>query len=221
MHLSAFKDCVRVDDLNKKIQLVSYNAKEKGFKKEDWFRVDGSELPNLRYTLTVSKRGYVYINFFTYQLGNLYGLALGRAGSDEIRSVVKPKYLNYYIIHPLLWLAQRVDGCFDVYTHGNLTLTNVFEYEMLGFDTCFTLIRLDTTSARSLICIDVSDFVNGLYSPVDFDDFKSIWDNRILKYGYSKHLDGYAVSDIVDLYYHVQAAFFGKDVKYGHVDIKV
>lgn len=203
-----FRECITTDKLNNCLGVVRSHAVEANIPINKVFNVEGTQYENLKYMCSISRNGIVRLNFFTYGQSGHLGLAVSRTGSDDIIAVLEENYISFQIFHTNLWACTRSDGVGEIIAHNRVVVSNVIDIDVFGITGSIHFIKIESSDACALICVDLQDLIKGLYSPKGLDDFKEYFWDKLVKYGYSGAFDRFPLSHILEQYYSVNNLCF-------------
>lgn len=213
MKADIFSHCITSEKLTEYLSIVKSHAEEVGIPADSAFLVEDTGLENLKYFYSISRGRLIYINFFTYGTDSCIGLAASRVGSNNIQAVLECKYLSFGVVHSCLWFAKTLEGIDVLIAHNKEVLTNIIDSNVFGIKNLLLFVCVDTPDSKGIICVDLLDVQDGLFSPDSVESFNEFFMNKIFKYGYNGKFDSCSVSGLLNMYYKVVNIISGVDYK--------
>lgn len=199
----------RTEDLNKMLATVCALNDEHGISSKQYCLLTDSPLPNSRYLMASSTKGYIDKYWFTYgEEDDVFGLAYMTPFSTDVVCFAEPKYLSFTFLADETWLCLNEDKSYDLRNKEGVVISGIYNYDVIQLSNCIACIQLDSEYYRHLVCADMRNLGQGCFYPSSWEDFSDWFTDKIIKYGYEGYLDNVSMSQIMQYYFEVKACIF-------------
>lgn len=208
MKKEVLKKFITEKEIGKVFNILDGVSKEHNMDMKSLNTIEDDNFGQLKYIASTVKNGIVHTNWLLSENDKKYGICYCRGGSTEIKKYVDNKYLEFRRFHHCLWLFLCEDMTYDLVYKGNVILSKIISYDLIGLSNQINFLQIDTKLNRYLFCIELDDINDGIFSPMDLNDLRQWFLNSVIKRGYEGMLDDLCISDIIRIYFEVQNCIF-------------